>query len=479
MNTITETDVANHKSTTIHHRRISLWRPAWIVGVAASLLLLAMLYQWFGRTRVPSLDRGVSLSAFSLFSQAWATEDALFNKEEIVHLVNEIVVRPVSSPELARMRWIPLVSLDTHGKPRFNQLRLPAEPGEGFTVLDETYYDPHGGRFSRVMTLKEKPVFANSFDGEAIYSLGGGPSGAARVTRDPIASDFKPPKSPAEFLGIAAGIPSDLDERNRSLFSEAGEITLSDGSKGRMIKAAISLGAGADTLNNTYWLFTIRTTDNIIAQREWFIGDQSMLLIRRVRVETVEKPAAPWNLSGIESAGVSSRAAPEVGVTPDALIPNTSVHGMVAKADFETYIFANDPPWAKERQISDILDVVNPPHRMFSIKYRAKDGRHVVLAQSYTYNTMLGPTVKEGQVVYESPTGFKVWSASTDKWLAGILLQSSGYTITDPLSEDRTGYFLESPAGTFPALAINGKVSDEELHALVNSLVPARNYKGK
>lgn len=478
MNAITEIDVADHKSTTFRHRRINLWRPAWIVGVAASLLVLAAIHQWLGRTG-PSSETGVSLPAFSLLSPAWAAEEALFSKEGIVHLVNEIVVRPVSIPELAKLRWIPLMSLDAKGKTRFNQLRLPAKPGEGFTVLDEAYYDPHGGRFSRVMTLEGKPVFANSFDGEAVYSLGLGPNGAARVARNPIASDFKAPQSPADFLGIAAGIPRELDDKDKSLFSEAGEVTLSDGSKGRMIKAAINPGDGPERQNNTYWLFTIRTSDNTIAQKEWFVGDQSLLLIRRVRVETVEKPAIAWDLSGIGSAGIPPQAAPGVGVTSDALIPDISVQDMVAKADFETYIFATDPPWAKERQIADMLDVVNPPHRTFSIKYKAKDGRHVVLVQSYTYNTWLGPRVKEGRLVYESPIGFKIWSGSTDKWLAGVLLQSTGYTITDPLSEDRTGYFLESPAGTFPALAINGKVSDEELHALVNSLVPARDYKGK
>jgi anti-sigma factor (TIGR02949 family) len=479
MNAIAETNAANHESATIHRRRINLWRPAWIVGVVASLLLLALLHQWLGRTRAPSLDTGVSLSGFGLFSQAWAREDALFDREEIVHLVNEIVVRPVPSPELARMRWIPLVSLDTKGKPRFNQLRLPAKPGEGFTILDETYYDPHGGRFSRVMTLEGKPVFANSYDGEAIYSLGVGPSGAERVARNPIASDFKPLKRPAEFLGIAAGMPRELDENDKSLFSEAGEATLSDGSKGRMIKAAFGLNSGPDTLSNAYWLFTIRETDNTIVQREWFVGDQSVLLIRRLRAETVEHPSTAWNLSGIQKTAVPSQAAPGVCVTPDAVIPDASIRDMVERADFETYIFAHDPPWAKERRISDILDVASPPHRMYSILYRAEDGRHVVLVQSYTYNTMLGPVAKEGRLVYESPTGFKVWSASTDKWLAGILLQSSGYMLKEPPSPDRTGYLLESPAGTFPAIAINGKVNDEELHALVNSLVPARDYKGK
>lgn len=475
MNEIAEIGAANSPATTVRLRSISLWRPAWIAGVAAALLLAA-LHQWLGW---PSFgrDTAVSPSAFRLFSQAWSAEDALFNREGIVHLVNEIVVRSVSSPELANIRWIPLVSLDVKGKPRFNQLRLPSKPGEGFTVLDEAYYDPHSGRFSRVMTLEGRPVFANSFDGVAVYSLGLGPDGAARVARDPIASDFKAPQSPAEFLGIMAGIPIDLDAQKKGMFSEAGEVTLSDGSKGRVIKPAFDTGS-ADMPNKTYWLFTVRANDNTIVEKEWFVEGQSLLLIRRVRVETVEKPAVEWNLSGIKSADVPSQAGPGIGVTPDAVIPNASVQDMVEKADFEAYVFANDPPWAKERQITEI-GMSDPPHRSFIIAHKAEDGRHIVLAQSSMFNTGFGAVVKKSRLVYESPAGFKVWSGTTDKQIAGILLQSALAMIMDPPSEDRMGYILESPAGTFPALAINGKVSDEELRALVNSLVPAKEYRGK
>jgi hypothetical protein len=76
-------------------------------------------------------------------------------------------------------------------------------------------------------------------------------------------------------------------------------------------------------------------------------------------------------------------------------------------------------------------------------------------------------------VVYTSPSGVKVLSGPQDKWLAGILLQSSQATIQDPPAENRTGYLLQTPEGTFPALAVNGTLTDEELHALVDSLVRA------
>ena len=90
---------------------------------------------------------------------------------------------------------------------------------------------------------------------------------------------------------------------------------------------------------------------------------------------------------------------------------------------------------------------------------------------------MIGPMVqKVGKVVYTSPNGVKVVSSSRDKWLAGILLQSAQAWIGEAASEDRTGYLLQTPAGTCPTLAINGKMTDDELHALIDNLIPAKEY---
>ena len=54
--------------------------------------------------------------------------------------------------------------------------------------------------------------------------------------------------------------------------------------------------------------------------------------------------------------------------------------------------------------------------------------------------------------------------------LTTIHLRSSGFTP----AEDRTGYVLESPTGTYLSLAINGTITDEELQILVDSIVPAK-----
>jgi hypothetical protein len=92
---------------------------------------------------------------------------------------------------------------------------------------------------------------------------------------------------------------------------------------------------------------------------------------------------------------------------------------------------------------------------------------------------MLGGFVKTGRLVYTSPNGFKVWAGGLDKWYSEILLSSARAWVKDKPSDNRIGYILESPAGTFPALAVNGPISEEELHSLVDSLIPAKEYKSE
>jgi hypothetical protein len=436
----------------------------------ALLVVLAPLFQWGFK----HFDKK-GLSAFSLLAEASAAEDKLFSGNEIVHLINEIIVKPMADPELAKMRWFPLVSMDATGKPRFSQLTLPAEVNQGYTVKDDSWYDPATRRFARILSKDGKPIFANSFDGANVYNLETPATGTPRVEKRPIAKDFQAPRSPAEFLGIAAGLQSGLDIKDKSLVSDAGEVTLEDGAKCRVVKTVLAQ-EGPKELENNYFLFTIREDNNTIEKMEWLIDGQSLMIIRRGKSETGKEPKPGWDLAAIElqPAAANAQAAPII--SPDMVIPDVSAENMVKKADFPIYIFAKDPAWAGDRQITDILDIVSPPHRMFAISYKAKDHRHVVLMQSPSYNTMLGPNIKAlGKVVYTSPSGIKVWDIKEKSaWLAKILLQSARATIKDQPEKEPTGYVLETPEGTFPALAVNGKITEEELHALIDSLVPAK-----
>jgi hypothetical protein len=96
------------------------------------------------------------------------------------------------------------------------------------------------------------------------------------------------------------------------------------------------------------------------------------------------------------------------------------------------------------------------------------------VVQAHSFNDKMGPLARSGKLVYTSPKGVKVWSRERDQWLAEIHLSSARGVLGDPPAKDRTGYLLETPNKTVPALAVNGTITEAELHELIDSLVPAR-----
>jgi hypothetical protein len=436
---------------------------------AAAAVLIAVL---FGARAVFQHGQGAG-SPFALLARAYAAEADLFIGQQIVHLRNQIVVTPVADAMWARSRWLPLASLEATGKVRIHQLALPAEVNKGYTVEDECWYDPPTGRFVRLLTCEGRPIFANSYDGSSVYTLqtqDGGP----RIVSRPVTEDFRRPENPAQILGIGAGLQNNIDAKNEAVVHDAGKTVLEDGTEGQIVKLGLSPVAGGPP-EAACWLVTIRSDNNIVEKMEFMAGQQPLLAISRVKTEGGQLPSANWNLSGLAAQAASAPPATGPAVRADMVVPGITVQQMVKRAGFETYMFATDPPWAGHAPvIDDVLDPTSPPQRMFGITCRAEDGRHIVLVQAPIYNKTLGLVARTGSLVYTSPSGVKVWGGPQGPWLAQILLQSARHNIKDKPGKDLTGYILETPAGTFPALAINGKITDEELHALIDSLVPAR-----
>ena len=456
-------------------QRSSIDRKAlrWGLVATTAAVLIAAAYLFLPKPG-PDNAPGNSFSALQLFASACAAEELIFTGSDVVHIVNEIVVRPTDDPNWAKMRWLPMISLDATGKMRFHQLTLPAEVGKGYTVKDDSWFDPESGHFARVLTVEDEPLFASAYDGKAVYWLEIVDGKDATVVRNEVSKDFQAPSNPAEYLGLGAGVGTSLDEEKEHLVSEAGEVVLDDGTKARLLKTGFNTSGSDQDQLDAYYLFTIREDDKTIIKKEFFADGQSLLVVKRVLRESVNEPGVSWDLSGVADRAKRSESKSPIKIMPDMVRASVNVEDMIEKADFETYVFSQAPAWAGPRQIADILDIVSPPKRMFAIAYKAEDGRHVVLIQAPTYNRMIGPMVqKMGKIVYTSPNGIKVLSSARDKWLAEILLQSARAWIGPANSDDRTGYILQTPAGTCPALAVNGAMTDKELHALIDTLVPA------
>lgn len=446
-----------------------------VLSVVAAVALLLVVSTSVFRFRPAPDEREFRdrFSAFTLLSEACAAERTLFTGTEIGHFVNEIAVLPVADPILAKSRWLPMVSLDATGKRHFQQLTLAAEPGKGYSIEDQCWYDPATGRYSRVMTSDGRPIFATAFDGSQVYDLEIPATGAPQVVNHAIGNDFRPPKSPAEFLGISTGLESMVDQKDESLVRDVGTITLEDGGEAHLLKVGMRIDGGPKDAVDSHTLMTIRADNNRIEKIEFNVNGQTMYVIQRWKSTPGEGPPSGWNLAGIAKQAAGNAPIPGLGIVANMVIPDVSVEHMLKQADFFTYVFASDPAWAGDRSITDVLDPPSPSHRMFVITYRGKDGRHVVLVQSHTFNQNFGKLKESAKLVYTSRDGIKVWSGPRDQWMAKILIQSARATIKDPPAKEITGYLLETPAGTYPAMAVNGIITDEELHALIDSLAPA------
>ena len=437
------------------------------IGVAA---VVAVVVGLVGLSTLdhPSPGGGGAPVRFSLLAKACAAEESLFIGTQIIHIQNEIIVQAGAGVGMGFI-WLPMCSMKPDGGLRLNQLKFATAP-ESYVVTDHSWYDPATGHFSRILKTGDSMVFANSYDGQFICDANVAPGGVVQVTKQAVAADFRPPQSPAEYLGLAAGLATSLSQDD-SMVQGVQQSTLADGEPAHVYTVGMP---DPDGQLQGYWLFKVRDKDSTIAEKEFVLQGRAQLLIRRVLTEPVKTPGVSWDLGQID--GTAAQANPKVTITPDMVVQGVSVQHMVERAQFETYVFSTQPSWTGAVQITDCIDPATPGGRMFFLTARAEDHRHIVLVQSPTYNNLSGRVAKGGPLVYTSPNGFKVWGGGPQKWFSQILLQSVRAFIQDPPAEDRIGYTLESPAGTFPALAINGPVTDEELHKLVDNLVPAKDY---
>jgi len=483
---LTESIVLHFRGKPVALRRILK------IAVAAVIIVAVSIFTWFSREKAPT-EKMQYASGLSFLSRACAAEQALFSSNKITYILNEIVVYPIpeekpSSELLDKLNltpekrkyletvnswldynWLPLCSLQADGEFRFNQLKLSKDLDQSYTVTDEAWYDSATGHFARVMKMQDQLIFANSFDGRSIHFSESDAAGSIRLLSEKVREGFNPPQNPAEFLGITAGLQSSIQKDDfQPPVLEVTQETLNDGTSVSTYK----LGS-ADLLGqaDTYWLFRVREDDSTVAEMEFILAGSSQVLIRRVLSESVERPAISWDFTQLSSELVKSEESPKVIVNPDIVLPNVSIQHMIEKAGFETYIFALTPSWAEEPEITDVADLVSPGHRMFVITYRGKDGRDLVFCQSNTFNKFFPSVLKQGRLIYTSSNGFKAWAGGPEKWWTEIHLRSAGLTPAD----DRSGYVFESPEGTYPSLAINGQLTNEELRNLVDSLVSARN----
>jgi hypothetical protein len=472
----------------------------WRTIMTSRMTKVAAVFAIIAAVAVYMLISGTSAnqSSIQILANAAAAEGALFGGTGVVHIVSEMTLYP-SGPDTAKLlselesaptqdknvafmkswlsqQWVPLYSLGADGKMVWHRLQIAGPDENPVKITDAVWYESMSGRFVRVLKAGDRVLFANAYDGHAIYLAERDASGKLAVNRTAVSGNFKVPANPADFMGIAAGVKGSFSTDHFPPIQKVTTERLADGTQVRVYKLGFVDFEGK---LDTYFLFKTNIETDIMSEIECVAGGKTTRIQRRIAAETMEKPETAWDLSGLST---DAQAQNEVNVRTDKGAHTVTVAQMAREAAYPIYIFETQPSWVTKMKIFDLPDETNPAARMFAAAYKSTDGRDVVLTQGEAFNRYFGAMLKEIEKhneqihwKYESANGFKVMhqnDTTTEMWWTEVALKSSGFTA----SANRVGYILMSPAKDFCVLAINGPVSDEELHGMIDSLIPADKY---
>ncbi len=464
-----------------------------ISAAAAVLVVIVGMGVWSSRP--------ATMTSFTLLTRASAAERALFSGRSLVHLASEITVSPgpATNPDTLlkdleagateeknmafikswlAQRWFPLYSLGADGKVREHRLEVAGEGGAAVTVSDLVWYEPTTGRFVRLLKNGDRVLFANAYDGTSVYTAEKSTDGRLGISQEPVTSDFKMPDNPADFMGIAAGVGGAFPAEHLPPIQDVTVDPRRDGTQVRTYRLGYADLSGKV---DTYFLLKCNIDSDVIDEIDCVVDGVTTRIQRRVPAGPTEAQQYSWNLSEL-AAQLDEHRTPDGNLRTDKGGQVITPGQMVERAGNATYVFSKTPSWTRDGTLYDLPDDSSAPARMFSAIYQGTDGRDVVLTFGESFNRYFGALLKEIEKAkqpipwtYEATNGFKVMhqtDRNTELWWTEVALKSAGF---EPKA-NRIGYILMSPAKTFMVLAVNGPVSDEELHATIDNLVPANQY---
>jgi hypothetical protein len=475
--------------------RAEIWRTIMtsrMTKAAAVLMVVALaaVFAW-------KSQNSQTPSTLDLFTRSAAAESIMFGKG-LMHFVNEITLYPGAASDAGKLltdleadatyeknvafmkswlsqKQVPLAVLNEKGHIVWYDLNVAATADKPIVVTDEVWFDSASGRFARVMKSEGKVLLANAWDGQAVYTTSKAADGSLKVVRNEMKEGWKAPENPADFMGLSAGIKGSIAADHYPPVQDVTTVTAADGSQQRVYKLGY---VDAWKKLDTYFLFKVDAGTNVIDQVDCVVDGKTTRVHKRVSADEAQSPTVGWDLATLPAEKPAGN--PEVTASRGAY--GMTIAQMAQQATYPVYVFAARPGWTDASRVFSLPDMADQKSRMYAVTYRATDGRDVVLTEGKTFERYFGAMLKAIEAAneqihwyYQSPNGFCVMhqkDSTTEKWWTELALKSSGFTP----SEKRVGYILMSPAKDFMVLAVNGPVSDEELHTLVDNLILAADY---
>ena len=453
------------------------------IATAALILIAVSLF-------ITNGNNDNQVNPFKMLENVCIAENAFFKSAGITHIVTEIKVFPlpenyrkesVLTPETDvknlygpdlwfNHNWMPTLSLKCDGEFRMNQLKLANTNTESYIITDQAWYDPQTGFFKRIMEKDNQLIMGNSWNGTDIYEAYS-ENGEIVNTKEAITDSFRAPVTPAEFLGMTAGICHSLSEGEGEFnFKSIGEDQLDNGIEVDLYRSGFE---DYDGEVQTYWLFKIEQETGNLAEMEFYIANNKQVTIKRTITEKIDNYDGGWILSEQEmNAGDDT-----VSMNKDMYVDDVTVKHMKDKATYPTFVFGKMPKWCTERKIYDVIDPPSPGHRMFIVDYFNKtDNRHVMLIQSKSYNGMFVQFLKDDVdrkgAIFSHGEHHVYRGGPQEKWWTKVVLDSCNIEA----EEDRQGFLIWTGTETIPALVINGTTTAQELQDIIESLITSEQY---
>ncbi|MFC1613930.1 ankyrin repeat domain-containing protein [Gemmatimonadota bacterium] len=439
------------------------------IAVAAAVLLVitAGYLNWFS----PQQGRG-SL----IISQAIAAEWSLINEKGIVHIRRSIVFYPVSDSMATRGRWTYLSSISPDGDVQAHQLILQKDPNLKVTFTEDSWFDSWARRFAIVARIDGDPVFVNSFNGSQFYTTSLGEDGKPAIVRESGVA-FPWPEEFNRKFGAGQQVEKMLEFYEEENIREAGSGTLEDGTPVRLVRAE-SVGPDGEVI--TTCIIKVRKDNNTIVEIDRIKQGEKFSTQRYERWFNVEESSVRWDLGGIESLAQVPGAAIKYVVSKQ----DVRIRQLLDEVNFPAFVFSKPPDWAVENVITlvDYEWITGSDELLPKAVYRGGDDRHVVLTQSKSRSSLVTVLPRVAELVFTSRAGLKIWKTKNSEYGSrGSLLSAKAQfpDIGRPV-DDRTGYLVTTPVGTVRLnLAVNGKLSGEELRTLAERLIMVEEYLGR
>ncbi len=407
-----------------------------------------------------------------MVTKAMAAQQELVYSGGVTYLAVEHVLPAVSDPSTARSRWFSLTSIRPDGTLQSNRVMMSARPNQPYEVKEELWLDYEGGRFSHVISFEGEVLFANSFDGTNINTISVETEG--NLISFPAAPEFSLPERLPQRLGMLAEWDSLLStnyvEQHKRM-SLTGEQILESGERVRILETK-GLPDPSGKINYSHFR-RIRISDNTLAETEFISRGETSILTRYSQPEKVLPHESPWKLVGLQTVPDPVRELYGLSLEMDVIRTGVTREEILELVEFPVCDFDSNPAWTDSASIYFIRMFFSLAGHTTIVYKAAPGGKHVVLSLAEYWSHLAKMfKVSESDPLYISSGGFKLYSrGEKSKWSANIAITASSGVHGDQPSEDRTAYYIEMPDGTWCQLAINGTLSDSELHALVDKLV--------